>query len=330
MRPLVCASILTLLSVSCRSTDTLMTDARGGGPIAQASPAAYRIAVLPVEFDASARGAAGLDRLGFDGPAVTTQLVEALQEVRAASQVVAVSEGSYSVGDFDLVFEPRLIRQGWQYDRTLKGRAALSSLAWLGSWVGGLFVDDKRYSTDLSIECALKSFDEERFANPDPFDSGAVNLTFLDRNKKLGGFTLLSLIAPPFLLGSSASKTSDSLQERSMLQVATEWKNYLRWDHTDDQGLSYTLTDIEPANGSTTGGSVNFACTIRTSAQVEVMALAVNDQPLVPGAFTLESSGTRENRVEARNIALVRGDNFLSLWITVGGIPSRHTFHYVN
>ena len=330
MRPLVCASILTLLSVSCRSTDTLLTDAREGGPIAQASPAAYRIAVLPVEVDASARKTGEIDQLGFDGSAVTAQLVEALQAVRAASQVVAVSEGAYSPGDFDLVFEPRLTRQEWQYDRTLNGRAALSSLAWLGSWIGGLFVDDKRYDTDLSIECSLKNFDEERFANPDPFDSGAVNLTFLDRNKKFGGFTLLSLIAPPFLVGSNEAKTSESLQERSMLQVATAWKNYLRWDHTDDQGLSYTLTNVEPANGSAADGSVNFAGTIRTSAQVEVLTLAVNGQPLVPGAFTMESSGARENRIEARNVPLVPGDNFLSLWITVGGIPSRHTFHYVN
>jgi len=100
-----------------------------------------------------------------------------------------------------------------------------SSIAWLGTWLGGHFIPDSRYRIDVQAACWLTDA-----SNTTPgslrsdwsISSFEVTTSFFDRNSPLSWPMVQSIFVPPILTSDTHKTTSDHLLSQCIESVADQ------------------------------------------------------------------------------------------------------------
>ncbi len=284
------ALCVALLFAACASTPRAL---RGSDdkPIRDAAPAPYRIAVAPVEVDASVRVGAADEgdkwylSTGSSGE-LRAMFVESLRELGASTEI-AMLEESPDAADldqvYDLVLVPRLTRADFEYSGA-SDRIWASTGAWLFTWIGALWVSDAAYDgAGFALECQIYDpHSQEQMVNPVVFDPGELRLKFWERNDAWTTGFFMTLVFPPFWARDKADVVSDSLTRNAMRHLAGRVKRYLLEDHdarvSEDRFAQVTFS--APGNGSQVGESMDLACNVKTRQPVLSALVFKNGEPL--------------------------------------------------
>lgn len=245
-----------------------------------APPAAFTVAVAPLRL------ATGLDLAASTalGSELTTAglhaaLVADLQALRAASAVVAVGERDLEDAEAaraDLLLRPRLVDATIAYEGA-SGDGLLSSLLWITTWVGGLFVADSDYVGGLEIDWqVVNPHNGQTIADLDGTVS-SFRLSFVERNAFLGLHTLQSLLIPPPLTSDDAVTTARSIVGLSCAHAAGELTAYLKAGFDgDERDLLGELRLESPKNGAALVGGTSLRGALLARDLVTELAVLVD------------------------------------------------------
>ncbi|MBI4601249.1 MAG: hypothetical protein HY721_04730, partial [Planctomycetes bacterium] len=183
------------LLAGCRTTDPLLL-AEGGVHFRDLEAAAYRIAVAPFEVDPSLEpaslGAAAPERLH-------EALAAALADVEAGSDIVPLSTRSSFdayAAKADILVLPRLEQASFG-PAPDSGKVLVSSLLWLTTWIGSLWVEDRSYETGVVVSYDLVDpHTGAPVAGGIKARSGQVGLTFWERDHAFSRGFFLSMLVP--------------------------------------------------------------------------------------------------------------------------------------
>jgi len=274
---IVMLSFVTL--AGCRSTNDALLD-KGGKPLAKMEPAAYRLAVAPFEIDPTLKENSALVGLKRSEEELQQDLVHALEELRTASEVIALdSTDSFDAYEkkADLLLVPRL--QEASFRRAGTSRTAVSSALWFTTWIGSLYVEDTSYDARLMVHYDLVDpHSGVHLANDEQASSKAVDLTFWERNSAFSGNFFLTMLIPPFFTDDDEKITAEALLERSTILVAAQLKTYLK-ETLPSRELAL-LTSVQlwaPRNGARLTGPTELHCEIIAKRMVTEVIVLVND-----------------------------------------------------
>jgi len=286
------------------------------------------IGILPIEMsDAVAAPESGL-ALPYDASEMRDRLVAVLDDLTTSTSIQAV-EPDVEVFDFDLLVRPRIRRVSLGYEGATQG-AVLSSLLWITTWVGGLFLDDAEYNADVDLEWDLVLPDSSRAVDVLETRSGRFELDFLDRNALLSWASLQSLVVPPVLTSDSTLRTSQALADRALAVSGAGLARYLKsgMDGLQRDVLGQLRLD-SPRNGERIAaedvdlrgrffaGSIIRSLSIYRNDDAEpVISLEGDDMP----AESAQRLGrTYQVRLPETRIPLDVGENRLRFYATFGG-----------
>jgi hypothetical protein len=263
----------------CRSTNEALLD-KAGKPLAKMDPAAYRLAVAPFQIDPTLKENSGLWGLKRSAEELQQDLVRALEELRTASDIVALDSAD-SLNAYqnkaDLLLVPRLREASFK--RTGSSRTALSSALWFTTWIGSLYVEDASYDARFMVEYDLiDPYSGVHVADDEQASSNAVDLTFLERNDAFSGNFFLTMLIPPFLTADDEKITAEALLQKSTTLVAAQLKTYLK-ETLPSRELAL-LTSVHlwaPTNGARLTGPTDLHCDIIAKRVVTEIVVLVND-----------------------------------------------------
>ncbi len=228
--------------IGCASTDSF--DA-----VREAPRIPYRIAVEPFEIPEGHTGE-------WSANAMQVRLVERLRELDCASEVVAVMPGE-DIGDADLLVVPR-VTEPFRYEYSeATGGAVLSSVLWIGTWVGGLFISDSSYESALSVDFEIKMLRDSAKLEPVHIrQADPVAVDFLERNDFLSWPMVQSWIIPPFLTSDDEEVLGSSLLGAKLDQVGDELARDLKFKLEDRELARCASIRFEPPSRNENGSRV--------------------------------------------------------------------------
>jgi hypothetical protein len=269
--------------LGCSSQDPALYDS-GGAPLAASEPVAYRLAVAPVEIDPAVAQEGDLAKLGCTEDEVRAELVRALLDLRAASEIFPVSSPSaYSayMEKADLLLVPRIEKATFRHKGN-SGGALTATLLWVTTWVGSLWVEDSTYRAQLGLKCQLVDpHTGVNLASDVEARSDEVDLSFWDRNEAFSGNFFSTMIMPPFLTKDDQAQTSHALLRRSMEVVAAKLKVFLREGLPNRElgHLAHVLI-LEPKNDAVIEGPAGVRCEIVARRPITEALVLVNGDVL--------------------------------------------------
>lgn len=253
MSRLTCTWLLALTAFAgCTTVDPALLDAEGHS-IKDLEPAPYRVAVLPIKFEAGQVEANGL-RFTWSEDQLRTALVKQLKDLDAATELVMANslESVRSDNVADIVLEPMLTgSQSFTHDG-LSSRWVAGGTFWLLTWVGGLFVEDSTYTTDLGLSLKVEGLTVDRLREAH-FGSSPIDCSFLERNNVASLGFLQSLILPPFWTWDNQDLTSESLSGRAVTTLAGHLTKYIK---DLDRNLEAEHGRLQVAHPPRNGGQV--------------------------------------------------------------------------
>ncbi|MEM7202990.1 MAG: hypothetical protein AAF628_22210 [Planctomycetota bacterium] len=242
---------------ACASTNPSYLD-ENGTHLKDLTPAPFRVAVGPIdaeELRATEDAAYALTLQS--GTELRERVIDAMvTRFDAASAVFAVTDREQAAAQgADIYLEPRLARPVAMEYREVSSSWPGSLGLWLVTWVGGLVVDSSTYDCDLTLDVRVYANLQDRSEQiqRQPVQSGAVDLSFMERNDFMSLGTLQALILPPFWTTDSSEATSASLTDAACEQLAANLTRYLKLGPLEqDSRASITLLDLDQ-QGATTG-----------------------------------------------------------------------------
>lgn len=250
----------------CASTDT-------AEEVKEAPRIPYRIAIAP--FEATPGQTA--DWTAHD---LQLRLVDRLRELDCASEVYPLKAGEDV--DADLLVKPRLT-EAFQYQYSeATGGAVASSLLWLGTWVGGLFVDDSSYESRLAVDFDIEMVrDNSRLQSVQIQQMDPVDVDFLERNDFLSWPMVQSWIIPPFLTSDDPRVLGNSLLGHKLDQVGADLARDLKFDFEKRElERCATIRFDSPASGEV-AGDVELDFTVRSGSSIDAIEIQRDQQPTI-------------------------------------------------
>ena len=200
------------LFVAASACSTVDPDAVRG------DPAALVVAITDVEH--GERLAVDAGGLGFRGGASKFHdvLLATLTKYGAASDVIVWQEGSEVFPD--VLITPVIERaEPFVHEGVSSGFWA-SGLLWLGTWIGGLAVDDSNYDTNLVVRFDVRDAVSDFEIQAVNASGGMVSTSFLDRNSFFSWSTVQALILPPFWTSDDIESASVELTDRAVTNAS--------------------------------------------------------------------------------------------------------------
>lgn len=238
----------------------------GGGLVRDHAPIEYRLAVASLAGADQPSVVSGALRQHVSDEQLLDDLVSALREQQVATEIFPVPEGSSYAAyqqDADILLVPRLEQATFQPGKT-SGRAALSGLLWLTTWIGGLWVEDTTYDTRLVLRYnMIDPHSGLEILKDAEVSSEGTSLSFFDRNEAFGGQFFASLLVPPFMTIDDEAQTAVALLPRSAAHVAARIKEQLASALPRKQLDALAHIEIQsPTNGALTQRPVDLRCDI--------------------------------------------------------------------
>lgn len=310
---------LALVAAACGTTE--------GPSLRERPPAALCIAVeTPGSIPASRNDL----RLSIDGATFQELLIQSLQQVDAATSVVAA--GSPEAAAADVVIAPQIEGDtGFRADEVVDWWA--SGGLWLVTWVGGLVTQDYQYRNAMTTTCALNASSRGSALATFRINRPTLTTSFFERNDFLSWPTVQSLVLPPFWTTDDAETTSTALSTAYVQAVAEDLAKRLKGDFestaqaTGDIALSF----IAPAeNGGELTGANQATLIFRIdspkpASRVQVMVQGQEWRDAAIDNDAIEN-GIPYTRVTHDLTGLERGDNVVRVRIELDGDNTRpHT-----
>lgn len=296
-------------------------------------PVPFRIAVAAVEADAEVLATLGGASIGipfaYDMPSLQMRLVDALRSFDTATAVVMAQDLSDPyIADLEL--RPRLRRASFRYSGTSTGDALLSSLLWITTWAGGLFVSDCDYQAHLDVEWEIVNPAEDRIIDVVSSRTDHERLAFLDRNSFFELGTLQTLLIPPAFTSDSESDISAELSSRAADRVAATIARYLKSDMAGNQrDLIGELRLDSPRNHSVfTSHTAPLRGRVAAGALIRRLSIVLNGatEPILDlGPEDLPSPSRQafgsqfQIQLPTFDLPLTPGLNELRFYLTFGG-----------
>jgi hypothetical protein len=286
-------------------------------------PAACRLAVGVSQGPAQGASAAGL-RFTQDAAALRDAVVAQLADLNAASSVLAVADADDAAAKgADVFLDLRVVGSAPPSHSGVSSGWWSSGVLWLVTWIGGLLTDDSTYQTNLKLSGTLSHVGSEDIGSV-VAESGAVDLSYWERNTVASWRFLQSLVLPPFWTTDDPEITSAALTERATAAACVRIADYVKRELEDDSAerlARFTLKQpaanaVEVDQAST---MLEFVIESRSS-PVALLALERDgvrtELPLPPDTGM---AGSYVCAVPARPIELQRGANEVRVIAVIGG-----------
>ena len=195
------------------------------------APAPYHVVLAPLELadDVQLATTEGLG-LRSDVVQLRAALLTYLEELRAASVVGAVDGDvldAAAVAGADLLLQPRLVATEFAY-ASANTDGFVSTLLWLVTWAGGLFVSDSDYDARLRIDWQVVNPVSGQVLATLPGSMRSYPLRWLERNELLSWPGLQTLVMPPLLTSDDPELTSERLTELAIGNAACDVARFLK------------------------------------------------------------------------------------------------------
>ncbi|MCR9244879.1 MAG: hypothetical protein NXI31_07595 [bacterium] len=327
---MICLPGLLLVACATGSPVDRLPETRD---LRSAEPAPFRIAVTPLDVrEGITLASAGQAEVAWDRERVRATLVEDLEELRAASVIEAVDGDGFDAGA-DLVLRPRLSGAEFAYlGSTSDGW--LSSLLWITTWVGGLFVADSDYEAGVQIDWeVVNPHSGQTIANL-AGNPRSMRLGFFDRNDLWSLGTLQSLVVPPVFTVDDGDRTTQTLFALGVAHSAGEMTRFLKTGmNGEERELVGELRLEFPRNGGRVAATCRMRGAVLAHGLVTELAMFLNGETVAllgPDELPPRSRqqvGARTFRVELPDaeIALAAGRNQVSVEFVTGGRRTSRT-----
>lgn len=296
------ASILFLgllfAATGCRSADRAYQTS-DGREVRTLDPVPFRVAVAPVESGGRLDGRRKrdepywftLDDAGLQ--ALVVALLDAdplpakaykLESQRAAEGVVALRERDPRLlleeaqrCGADLVVVPRLVEPP-RFVFAGRVRTLPSVAWWLGTWVGGLHVQDKRYEAHMTLDFDVVNAHDGTTVDTFTATSELMDLTLWERQgRRFGGGVAMSLVVPPQLAAEQHAKVSEALTLLVGARFAARFAGYLKEELSQrERALLGAVRAIHPHSGSEVGDTIEWNADIIAEQPITHVALYLN------------------------------------------------------
>ncbi len=330
-------TVMPLCLLAGCATGSFVDRLASASDLRAASPAPFRVAVAPLqiapELDLAAATALG-DELTAAG--LHTALMADLRTLRAASVVTAVGGDDLAEAEAagaDLLLRPRLVAANFAFQGGSTD-GLLSSLLWLTTWIGGLFVADSDYLAGLEIDWqVVNPHNGQAIADLDGTVRN-VRLGFFDRNDAASFGTLQSLLIPPPLTADGDAATARSLTAAAVAHAAGELAGYLKSGLAgDERELLGELRIEAPTNGARVAEAFTLRGVVVAHELIGALVVLVDDVVAVElDATTLpprsqQQVGARTFRVPLPELQLTAhpGENRIVIEYVAGGRRSSRT-----
>ncbi len=294
----VVALLVALSAFGCRSSDRAYQTSEGRD-IGTLHPVPFRIGVAPVEsggrLDGRRKGGepywftlddGGMQQLlvALMEPDPAAAEARKLETQQAAVSVLALRERDPRAlleeaqrEGADLVVVPRLVEPP-RFVFEERVRTTASVAWWLGTWVGGLHVQDKRYEARMSVDFDLVNAADGTVLDTYTATSEEMDLTLWEREgRRFGRGTAQSLIMPPQLTGDQRPRVSAMLTTLVTARLAARFSGYLKEEFTRrERALLGAVRAIEPRSGSDVGPALDFRAEIIAEHPITAVAIYLN------------------------------------------------------
>ncbi|MEZ5964395.1 MAG: hypothetical protein R3F56_11165 [Planctomycetota bacterium] len=329
----VCCALPVAASTACATGSHLdrLPDAR---ELRASEPAPFLVAIGPLRLDEAVDRDAATGPLSADSLQET--LVADLRDLRAASSIAAVVGDDLAAAnaiEADLLLRPRLATLQFDY-RGSTTEGLLSSLLWITTWVGGLFVPDSEYEARLRVDWDVVNPHNGQVITSLAGSSRSHRLDFFDRNPLLSLGCLQTLLIPPVFTSDDADRTKATLSALAIGHAASEVTRFLKAGLAgEERELLGQLRLDAPHNGEVVASGHPLRGALLAHEQIVELALLVNGEPLVElDAATLptpsrQQVGTRTYRVPLPEtpLPLRPGRNLVVIEYVTGGRRSSRT-----
>jgi hypothetical protein len=326
----VTAALAALAAWGCKTADPALFD-RDGAPVRESEPVSYRLAVAPFEFVPAFHTIPGRRWAQRTEAELQRDLVRALSDSRVASEAFAVdsreSFDAYSQSA-DLLLRPRLEDVSFSYAGA-SDRALVSTLLWVTTWVGSLWVEDSQYNARLVVRYDLVDpHTGASIAEDIAVRSDEIALDFWGRNEAFNKGFFLSLLVPPFLTSDDKEITDESLFHRASELIAAKLKTYLKEELPGrERELLAQVQVRSPRNGSEVSGETPLRCDVRARRGVTEVQVLVNGELYrklgeadLPSPAEQESDGFFFCPLRLDDLALTKpGKNLVRILVNVAG-----------
>lgn len=302
-----------------------------------ASPAPFRVAVAPLqvvpELDLAKATALGGE---LTAQRLHDALLADLRTLRAASVVTAVGGDDLAEAEAagaDLLLRPKLVGADFQFQGGSTD-GLLSSLLWLTTWVGGLFIADSDYLAGLEIDWQIVNPHNGQAIADLGGTVRTVRLGFFDRNDVASLGTLQSLLIPPPLTADGDAATARSLTAAAVAHAAGELTGYLKSGLAgDERELLGELRVEAPVNGGVVADAFTLRGALVAHELIGELAVLVDDTVAVELDATglpprsQQQVGARTFRVPLPELQLTAhpGANRIVVEYVAGGRRSSRT-----
>ena len=328
------AALLALAACATGGHLTRLPEAR---EIRAGAPAPYHVVLAPLQFseDVQLTTATGLG-VRSDTDRLRAALLADLQDLRAASVIDAVDGDvldAAAIAGADLVLQPRLSATEFAYAGA-NTDGFLSTLLWLVTWAGGLFVSDSDYDATLRVDWEIVNPISGQLLATLPGTARSYPLGWFERNELLSWSGLQTLVVPPVLTSDDPERTSARLAELAIGNAACDVARFLkaRMDG-DERELCGELRLEAPQNGDQVAATCRLRGSFVANDLVTRVDLTVNGQAV--GRWNDETLPERtEQQIGARTyrvplpdaeLHLRPGKNTVALTFVAGGRRSSRT-----
>ena len=331
-------SCLVLLSCQSSESQILGVDAES---LQQLPPVPYRIALKEVDVRRVGSQQESKWYFAVQPDELRRQLIRELSLLNTATQVVSY-ERIEDDTDVDLILNFSLENASFA-PSGINSSAPLTLILWYFTWIGGLWIDDTDYESEVTFNLELTDpwhpFDPLRSR---PTRTGETILNFWDRNKpfrSLGFYE--ALVFPSFWTHDDSERVSETLTSRAILQIAGEIKRDLNSRLPDEipEGRYARFQFRSPRNLSRVGRQVDLDCDIRAKQPIASVQLLINDRPVESKLIPIAPSPTDQWRdpgyfvwlaLQVPGLGLSDGVNYLRLIVRFedGEITSRTILVY--
>ncbi len=217
-------SLFLLGGAGCKATDPNFYDVQGRH-VRDLEPKVMTLAVLPVELgdvvkshagqSGGAKPAASGIPFSLDAARMRSTIVETMRDLRAAAtQVIEVDDPEASAAKkADLVIRPKF--KSAKFERVGHTRVAQSTALWFCTWIGGFWVEDQKYSADVTMEWTVQSEKGQRKTQSTK-STNQIDLPLWDRTDAQSRGFYQSMIMPPYWTTANPELTSESLSTRAL------------------------------------------------------------------------------------------------------------------
>jgi len=305
--------LLLLLIAACRTADPAYSTS-DGRQVGDLEPLPYRIAMTPVVFsglDTGKESPDGKDEYYFTKDEQTVQELmvkvmdledepaeqHKLDALHTANDVleldlegpvfnptpatmIRILEKAREI-DADLVIIPRLVAPP-EFSYKEAARTGASLALWVTTWVGGLFVQDRRYDVRMAIDFDIINPHDGTTIDTFTATSETIDTTVWDRDRwSVKGGTGLSILLPHQITGDvNKDNTSEALSILVCSRLAARLSGYLKEDFAaKERALIGTVRAIRPGNGADVEKWLDLEFEVAANQPITYTAVYLNDAP---------------------------------------------------